>query len=964
MKTRGKRGERLAAARRKRKQNPLKQDPTRTAGIRRPFTAALRKRFALLKGRVAALIVGEDAMGLRPTSHDPFTANAGENCGTGAGGFRPGNTCGKGGGVPKELSERWDRQDTAIARQRDAEDDRAEERRDGEDAAHAREGDRLTRAVDKLERTHAREQAKLEDRHDRELQKLQAGQDAESAAIEKRRDREAEPFERSIAHLPAGEQTRRWADYEREQRPAHDQEDRDTAARWDRDAEALAGRHAQEKKAVDDRHAAERESVAGRREDHAIRGKERTLAREAEDRKDRERRDAEDKDIEARRDREYDEWQKTGGGRTGNAVPTANTRWKFATSPEKVKAFQDWLRTQLQSTLTGKTDEELWRKYAEDGFRRGAGRAFDDVKQSQLRKEHPELFTPEAQGSLRDFYQGSKEEFLRSSFARPVAAEKIELLAGRAFDDLEGVTDDMALRMSRVLTDGLVTGAGPHEIARDLNDEIDIGRGRAEMIARTELSRAHAEGQLMALGDLGVEEVGVAVEWLTSGLGVTAKGNPSPCERCAAMQGVVMKLDEATGLIPLHPGCLCSWTPANVAEDEGGQKRGKEEIDAALEEADVDPADVGVDADRPESILNAALLRSPALAAFSAAVANAGGGAEEDTAAVIADILGGLLDEEELRRLLAGELDEPTENYSPDQPRDERGRWASGGTGSLEAASEFLTRHAGTKLTAAKARTLVKHLSGMTLSQLHALKGVHGLKASAPRKAELVAKLAERLREKIARDRPRLKVVETPEAPARAAPLSTPRPAHAANLNGLGRDLHVSDHGAPTVVRHLDHLSRVPAHFHDRMRGAGMAGVYVSDKPVPEQDDNGHLRGKTPRGWEGGQTWDTVAGVYNDAARKVSAGRGLHGSVSLVLHEYGHAVGDRLGLDHLPELADLHKELYPRLSAYERQGGPGAFAGRQEMLAEGFAHYAMDEAVCRRAYGDKFVDWLKGKVGF
>src|SRR5207247_432147 len=39
--------------------------------------------------------------------------------------------------------------------------------------------------------------------------------------------------------------------------------------------------------------------------------------------------------------------------------PAANTRWRFNTDPEKVRAFRDWLRTLLRNEVTGKSDEEL-----------------------------------------------------------------------------------------------------------------------------------------------------------------------------------------------------------------------------------------------------------------------------------------------------------------------------------------------------------------------------------------------------------------------------------------------------------------------------------------------------------------------------------------------------------------------------------------------------------------------------
>lgn len=230
--------------------------------------------------------------------------------------------------------------------------------------------------------------------------------------------------------------------------------------------------------------------------------------------------------------------------------PVANQRWAFRSDPDKVKAFQLWLRSRLRELLVGRTEEELWAKFVEEGMKKGAGRAFDDVNKE----------LPKGTKEQLDFYQGTRQQFLADSFRQPVAVAKVKLLAGRAFDDLQGITEQMSRAMSRTLTEGLVKGESPREIARDLKVPADSYKGRALNIARTEIVRAHAEGQLIALEDLGVTELGVQVEWHTSGLGITKKGNPSPCPKCEAMSkrrnkgGVgIYIIEEATGLIPFHP---------------------------------------------------------------------------------------------------------------------------------------------------------------------------------------------------------------------------------------------------------------------------------------------------------------------------------------------------------------------------------------------------------------------------
>jgi SPP1 gp7 family putative phage head morphogenesis protein len=220
-----------------------------------------------------------------------------------------------------------------------------------------------------------------------------------------------------------------------------------------------------------------------------------------------------------------------------------NTRWKFTTDPDKVKAFQQWMTEQLDATLLSSSQEAQWRAYIEAGYRKGAGRAFDDGKAAARGQQ------------TLDYYAGTRDEFLRSTFAQPVSVERVKLLAGRSYDDLENVTADMSTRMSRSLVDGLIQGKSPHEIAGNLSDDLDLSRSRAETIARTEVIRAHAEGQLDSMQQLGVDAVGVQVEWLA-----TEDGNQ--CEDCSDLEGTVLSVDDARGMLPRHPNCRCCWMPA------------------------------------------------------------------------------------------------------------------------------------------------------------------------------------------------------------------------------------------------------------------------------------------------------------------------------------------------------------------------------------------------------------------
>jgi len=237
-----------------------------------------------------------------------------------------------------------------------------------------------------------------------------------------------------------------------------------------------------------------------------------------------------------------------------NVVP--RQIWRFRTDTQKIQEYRKWLQQQINANIltpVGGISGQPWTsEYVESAYRKGVVRAFTDVHAKELAQ------------SLQ-FYQGSRAEFLRSSFAAPEALSKIELVSTRAFTDLQGITATMSAQLSRHLANGLSQGLSPSEIARNMRKSIGtLTRTRAELIARTEVIAAHAEGQLDGFEKLGIEEVGIFAEWSTA-------GDERVCILCDELEGVVMKIKKARGLIPRHPNCRCAWIPADQLLKEKGQ---------------------------------------------------------------------------------------------------------------------------------------------------------------------------------------------------------------------------------------------------------------------------------------------------------------------------------------------------------------------------------------------------------
>jgi SPP1 gp7 family putative phage head morphogenesis protein len=216
--------------------------------------------------------------------------------------------------------------------------------------------------------------------------------------------------------------------------------------------------------------------------------------------------------------------------------------FEFRTDAGKLKGFRDWLQEQiklrvLSPSKDGEPGKPWTSKFIESAYKRGMVNAFRSSKKEQAIAD-------------QGFVDKSQDAFLKSAFGQPETTAKIELLATRAFEELKGVSEVMATQMNRALATGMVDGSGARDIARNMVDTVDnLTEKRALLIARTEVIHAHAEGQLDSFEELGVEELGVESEWSTA-------GDERVCPLCEEMEGKLFSIEEAHGMIPLHPNCV------------------------------------------------------------------------------------------------------------------------------------------------------------------------------------------------------------------------------------------------------------------------------------------------------------------------------------------------------------------------------------------------------------------------
>jgi SPP1 gp7 family putative phage head morphogenesis protein len=238
-------------------------------------------------------------------------------------------------------------------------------------------------------------------------------------------------------------------------------------------------------------------------------------------------------------------------------------QFNFPTSQQKVEAFMKWLKSRINATMLevvymnqlGSAVNEAWlNMYIYDSYKRGVLRARYELEEA---------------GMISPLDEASK----LSIAATPFHMDRVGLIYLRAFNELKGITDAMDTQISRVLAQGMIDGDGPRVIAKKILATVNGGGGdlaitdtlgrfipakrRAIIMARTEVIRAHHSAMVQEYRNWGVAGVEVQAELVTA-------GDARVCLRCSELQGKVYTLDQAEGLIPVHPQCRCVVLPKVV----------------------------------------------------------------------------------------------------------------------------------------------------------------------------------------------------------------------------------------------------------------------------------------------------------------------------------------------------------------------------------------------------------------
>jgi len=213
--------------------------------------------------------------------------------------------------------------------------------------------------------------------------------------------------------------------------------------------------------------------------------------------------------------------------------------YAFTLDAAKVDTFMDWLRSEQGRTLelyngakSSASDSHWSALYIDKAYKAGVNQAANEIRKGGATVE---------------------QRWTNDAFNRPIHADRVGILHTRNYTGLQGITSKIDQAVSRALAEGMIKGSGPREIARTINAQIVRYTGDAKRLARTEIINAHAESTLNSFEEAGIQGVEVVSEMLTA---------IDACQQCMDLKKKgPYTLQEARGIIPVHPNCRCAWKP-------------------------------------------------------------------------------------------------------------------------------------------------------------------------------------------------------------------------------------------------------------------------------------------------------------------------------------------------------------------------------------------------------------------
>lgn len=249
--------------------------------------------------------------------------------------------------------------------------------------------------------------------------------------------------------------------------------------------------------------------------------------------------------------------------------PIPERAFSFERDASKLIDFMRWLESEeVQGILELITvpglqagAESSWaNKYIDSAYLQGIRRA-----RAELKKAGFDL--------SRFGTDPTSQASIVAMFHSPVHAETVAMLYTRVYEDLKTVANAMNASVRRELAEALRTGISrgfaegkaadtiARGIVKSLNNGIKkIGMNRARTITRSEIVRAHHQSNIAEYRQMSKDlQVTVKAEFSTA-------NDDRVCPECASLEGRKFTLDEAEGLIPVHPNCVIGQTAIAIAD--------------------------------------------------------------------------------------------------------------------------------------------------------------------------------------------------------------------------------------------------------------------------------------------------------------------------------------------------------------------------------------------------------------
>lgn len=244
------------------------------------------------------------------------------------------------------------------------------------------------------------------------------------------------------------------------------------------------------------------------------------------------------------------------------AEPAVNQRYTFQLDPTMLSMLLQNGDSLVDEVLLqgGEFNPWLFQDYVSPSYQRGTAQEFANLAQ---------------QSAAYEAYRGSVQDILLSDAYQ----NRLVLVRARTFEEMKGLSADVKQNLSRVLTDGIGRGQNPKEVARRIRDQIGIEQGRANRIARTEITtalrRARWDEHDSASDDLGLNVRLLHLSALS----------PTTRQTHALRHGRLYTSEEVRDWYSLNGNAInCKCSQVTVLVDEKGVPLNSSVIDIARKE--------------------------------------------------------------------------------------------------------------------------------------------------------------------------------------------------------------------------------------------------------------------------------------------------------------------------------------------------------------------------------------------